>query len=376
MTGGAKLHCQLLVCLITAIAAASIGGRDCWAEPIRVYLMAGQSNMVGGAPDPAPSALSPQADVLYQYRLQASTGRKDSTTWGPLRSLAGAGVGSTYGSELTFAKSMSQRVNEQIAIIKVAANGTNLYSHWSSTRTDADALYPWMIEKVESALDQLVGLNYQPVVDAFVWVQGEGDSTFLSTATSYQANLSQFITSIRTDLGIPSLKFLINELHAGVDRPYASELRQSQRNVAAADPNVRIVNADDLTLLSDNVHFTSQMHMELGRRFADALSPSADFNYDGAVNGLDLAIWKSAFGVNRQGDGNSDGVTDGQDFMLWQRQRSAPGGTPLVETVPEPSGLVGAALALSLIAVRRRGSKACHRLPERRTSPPRDGHSE
>ena len=348
---------SLLTALSLMACVWTIAPRESWGGPIRVFIMAGQSNMAGGAPDPAPSNLSPQNNVLYQYRLQASAGRKESTTWESLRSLAGLGVGSSYGPELTFAKSMSQRVSEPIAIIKVAANGTNLYSHWDPTRTDVDALYPWMIEKVESALNQLASLNYQPIVDSFVWVQGEGDAAFLSTATGYQNNLSQFAASVRNDLGISNLKFVINELHANVDRANASQLRQSQRNLAAADPNFRIVNADDLTLLSDNVHFTSAMHMELGRRLADVLSPSADFNYDGAVNGLDLAIWKSAFGVNRQGDGNSDGVTDGRDFMLWQRQMSALGGTPQLATVPEPGGLVGAAAALLLLAMRGRGSK-------------------
>jgi hypothetical protein len=48
---------------------------------------------------------------------------------------------------------------------------------------------------------------------------------------------------------------------------------------------------------------------------------AADFNNSGgAVNGADLAAWKSAYGVNANGDADGDGDSDGADFLAWQRQ--------------------------------------------------------
>ncbi len=45
----------------------------------------------------------------------------------------------------------------------------------------------------------------------------------------------------------------------------------------------------------------------------------ADFNEDTFVNAADLTQWKSAFGLNANGDANGDNRTDGADFLLWQR---------------------------------------------------------
>lgn len=343
--------------LAATIGAASISSRDCSAEPIRVYLMAGQSNMVGGAPDPAPANLSPQSNILYQWRIQRDVGvRNETTTWGPLKSLVGMNVGSSYGSELSFGNAMAARIPGKVAILKVAANGTSLATRWMPGQNDSEALYAWMIEKVNSSLDQLRGLGYQPTVAGFVWIQGEGDAGAQDRALAYGANLTTLVSALRTDLGVPNLPVVLNELHADVARVYRNEVRQGQRAAAAADPNMHIVNGDDLGLLSDSVHFLSTTHIEMGRRLADLLAPSADFNYDGVVNAADLAVWKSSAGVNRLGDGNSDGVTDGADFLLWQRQRSLGGSTnPVAAAVPEPaSWSIAAAFTLVFCHFSRR----------------------
>lgn len=66
----------------------------------------------------------------------------------------------------------------------------------------------------------------------------------------------------------------------------------------------------------------------------------ADFNLDGLIDQLDLAIWKTgaAGGVTPSaatGDANLDGKIDGADFLIWQRTMST---TPAsVSGVPEPA---------------------------------------
>jgi hypothetical protein len=73
----------------------------------------------------------------------------------------------------------------------------------------------------------------------------------------------------------------------------------------------------------------------------------ADFNHDGNVDGVDLAIWKGGFGSagqpnNMTGDANGDGTVDSSDFLVWQQQLDI---APPASGVPEPGAMLLAVLA-------------------------------
>lgn len=79
-----------------------------------------------------------------------------------------------------------------------------------------------------------------------------------------------------------------------------------------------------------------------------------DFDFDGDVDGSDLAIWQAAYGVDAQGDADDDGDSDGADFLLWQRYFGS--GTHLsvvAAAVPEPSVFLPAILGFSVFGFRR-----------------------
>lgn len=90
-----------------------------------------------------------------------------------------------------------------------------------------------------------------------------------------------------------------------------------------------------------------------------------DFNGDGVVDHLDLAIWQTFKGMTSgatvlQGDANGDGAVNGLDYMLWLQaftgSPGAGGGAGSGSgTVPEPAGLVLLAIGgLTASAIRRR----------------------
>lgn len=92
---------------------------------------------------------------------------------------------------------------------------------------------------------------------------------------------------------------------------------------------------------------------------------SGDFNSDGAVNGLDLTIWKSGFGamgtaaLKSAGNADGDGDVDGRDFLVWQRGNS-PAASVAVANVPEPTGfaLLGIGWLVAMWRIR------CDTLPD------------
>ena len=119
-----------------------------------------------------------------------------------------------------------------------------------------------------------------------------------------------------------------------------------------------IVDQPNTYLFWDNVHPTAAAHALLAEFAFDAVTFSADFDFDGDVDNLDLAQWQASYGVDVQADANEDGLTDGSDFLVWQRQFgsgvvSSPG--PLV-LVPEPGAVtIAVSFCFSCVIGLRRG---------------------
>jgi hypothetical protein len=80
-----------------------------------------------------------------------------------------------------------------------------------------------------------------------------------------------------------------------------------------------------------------------------------DFNNDGAVNDVDFAIWKPAFGSGGGADADGDLDSDGRDFLAWQRETPANliASTAASAVVPEPAATLLAALSALGLGLRR-----------------------
>jgi len=89
---------------------------------------------------------------------------------------------------------------------------------------------------------------------------------------------------------------------------------------------------------------------------------AGDFDNNGAADGKDLAVWKTAFGSTSAADADGDGDSDGQDYLAWQRNfgltwEDMATSVAAAAAVPEPSAaaiLSIAGVALATFHRRRR----------------------
>ena len=268
--------------IVTALALAYlINGPAIADEVTRVFLFAGQSNMVGadahadridGYPN-FKGAGEPQSDVLYSYIL--GNGDEASKGWVPLKPLR------SFGPEVTFARSVKQQAKFPIAIIKSAVGGTTVAFDWNPDAPDkGQKLYPRTLKLIRESLADLEkrGVRYQ--LEAVMWHQGENDMLDRKLYKQYADGLTTLIARLRADLKAPELKWYIAEVSEkgiwGMDhRENLGVLRQQQEQVLKADPKLRWVPTSHLAFEvmgsgQPHYHFGTQGQLQMGEAFATA----------------------------------------------------------------------------------------------------------
>ncbi|MBI5549126.1 MAG: hypothetical protein HY901_35015 [Deltaproteobacteria bacterium] len=244
-------------------------GPDVGAEPgadagtVHVYLLAGQSNMLGHGLSTELSAPfdSPQDDVLLWH--------DDTLGWNSLQVGSGKFVDG-FGPELSFGRAMADaRPAERIVLIKHAVGNTNLAYDW---KPDTGPQYQAFSSKVAAALRALAERNLTYKIDGFVWMQGESDTFNLADAQAHEANLQAFVARVRSDFDAPALPFVLGRIRKDLPNssfPHTTVVRDAQAAVARLDSKVRMVDTDDLPPNADATHYSSQGLIMLGQRFAN-----------------------------------------------------------------------------------------------------------
>ncbi len=137
-----NLSLLLLLLLVMPLAAVSANDDD---QTVRVFIFAGQSNMVGTHSrvsdikrfPPFDGLQQPQENVLFSYKLGREQ-MKSSTSWIPLQP-----TGDYFGPELSFGRRVAQQIQAPIAIIKVASGGTTLGEDWNPDTPEASNSIRW-----------------------------------------------------------------------------------------------------------------------------------------------------------------------------------------------------------------------------------------
>ncbi len=255
---------------------------------VRVFIFAGQSNMVGSDSKiedidrfpPFAGLNKPQTSVRFTYCL----GREDklvSEGWEPLRP-----VFNVVGPELSFAREVTRHIKAPIAIIKIAAGGTHLGGDWNPDEPSGFKLYPLALEQIRSSLALLdqQGVKYR--IEGFMWHQGENDMFEANYMANYGKNLANFINCWRRDLKTPDLRFYIGELCTktiwGMDlRPRMHAISLGQKDVTDADPLADYVPTNHVGVeigggTGLHYHYGTLGQLEHGVNYAEAYLKSID----------------------------------------------------------------------------------------------------
>ena len=258
----------VMACIATGSSSAA------GEKPLRVFVLAGQSNMEGHArietfdyigDDPATTALLKEMRgsdgrprVCDNVWISYLTGRRDQNSEGFGKLTAGYGArsnpaqdGGKIGPEFTFGITMDKALDEPILIIKTAWGGKSLFHDFRPPsagpyeRTEKDIernrytadtsghYYRLMINHVGNVLknikrvypDYNVQSGYR--LSGFIWFQGWNDmvnrdvypllpkGSKQNRFANYSRWMADFIRDVRKDLQAPKMPFVIGVMGVG-----------------------------------------------------------------------------------------------------------------------------------------------------------------
>ncbi len=316
---------------VLLLAAATVTHQAMAAsKPVRVFILAGQSNMEGHGIVPADPkhnggkgtleflAKDPSTARQFAPLLDAKGGwNKRNDVWinylernGPLTAGYGAKP-NMMGPELGFGWVIGDALDEPVLLIKCAWGGKSLGVDF---RPPSAGKPPYSLgEKNDAAVAQdpaIIGRYYRETVTqtkaalanirnlvpgsdggyvlaGFGWHQGWNDRINDKFTAEYESNMTHFIKDIRKDLGAPALPFVIAETGMGglaEKNPRALDLMKAQAAVAQHPEfkgNVAFVGTrafwrtEDQSPNKQSYHWNSnaETYYLIGRAMGEAMKP-------------------------------------------------------------------------------------------------------
>ncbi len=228
--------CVLLAC-VCGVAGWARGQTLPVSEPLKVFILAGQSNMEGHGrieADPKRNGgqgslehlvRSPETKKRFAHLVDSKgdwTIRDDVSIWylGRTGGLS-AGYGAQkemIGPELGFGHAIGDHFEAPVLLIKVAWGGKSL-AHDFRPPSAGGVVGPYYTKLLEHVRQVLVERDTlfpehrgRPLeLIGFGWHQGWNDRVHQAFNDEYEQNLGHFIRDLRRDLGVPDLPFVIAE---------------------------------------------------------------------------------------------------------------------------------------------------------------------
>jgi hypothetical protein len=256
-----------IVLVLWALLAAGCAAEivDAPISKCKLYILAGQSNMVGrGRYDQLPpeERLLPDNVAIRARSLDHHLAEVEGV-FGPEHSLARV-LGRAYPDHSLF-------------LVKYAVDASSLLD-WQPVWTEEDATltghaqYGPLYQSLMGWLEKTRGTIPEDCeAAAFFWMQGERDALFPEAARQYEENLVRLIAHIRADLGVPDLPFFLGQVNPPTEQyPAVEEVRAAQARLAERVRHTALVPTDGLSKAADGLHYDTAGQVELGRRFAQA----------------------------------------------------------------------------------------------------------
>lgn len=221
-------------------------------ESFHVYLLMGQSNMVG-------RDTRKLAAHVDHPRVLALDGEGRWVLAREPMHVGGTGVGPGIPFALEMLKDDSKIT---VGLVPCAVGGTPL-RRWVK---GAD-LYEKAVSRAKTAARD-------GVIKGVLWHQGESDASKKENAETYETRLTQMFKDLRQDLGLPELPIVVGQLGDFLTPekyPYVETVRGAIVHVPAVVDGVGYADSKGLGHKGDNLHFSAEAEKEMGARFAGAM---------------------------------------------------------------------------------------------------------
>lgn len=257
--------------------------------PIDLFLVAGQSNAVGFAPD---NTLSPDTVAGVAY---------ECTSNGTLKQLDDPVAGATYGSAWpAFANALTARTARAVCISGAAVGGSYLLPELTENPTWGESpdsvMFLTSVSRGLASVDALTTAGWTPTVRGVLWCQGEYDAAYGSAdpdlAAKYEAALIDLYGRYKTALSTPDLRFYVFRTGGSAGAGYVA-VRAAQDAACASTAGMEMVFTRATTflergLMADAWHYTQAGYNEMGAFGGMAVAEDLGFGRrrSGAVAGM------------------------------------------------------------------------------------------
>lgn len=269
------------LCLFFLLAALCVAAEQDTNPPktVRVFLLAGQSNMAGADSEVGEDGFAvTDADRRTLFTTAPLPQGDQWPHYVPWQAMRGHQVKDrlVHGPEVGFARTLDAAGWKDIAIIKVFANYGRQATEWPWG--EGGYLFDSWTRFVDARLAELKARGFLPQVEGFVWHQGIDDAIHGKLAAQYEQNLTQLIATLRQRYGNDRTPFVLaRSVNSRIAQPTPdpdnrspmAQVRAAQLQVAKNVPHTAWIDVDDLPNVNTH-HFSADSQLVIGRRFAEA----------------------------------------------------------------------------------------------------------